>query len=627
MKPRVLFVVLALGSAYVNDARAADVAETTMFEVAAPSGWLLWHDQVTLVVAQPKTAELVYFDTLAEEELRRVTLDFAPGKMVAQGDDFFVAVDGGGLVYQLDFESGEVRKEYTVPGNGITDLACHPEDGPIYAATSTYEVFAIDSKSRRVTKTEAVGNRVKVDPVEGRAVYTGVLRNDVTDVFLIKVGRRGGIRIIYDRWGPRSGILKYRTAGRRLRFDGVQENATVNAYQLYMTPDGKHIMMTGGGGWRPPADSPGTGGGYYTAVFATSNLKTMVGKAPHAMNVAFHPKLRLAVGNHSGRDLHLFDPRSFAEKETIHLADGADMRPLLLTFVGKGTKIAVWNGDNSENPREGLHFLPLALSDSDRELLIEAYGELPSQPAVAARTPGDTGKPGSGKPMPRSEPITGLDKDVIALAGFNDSDGFAKSKRADAPYPLGTSNQRGGLREPGWSGPWPALDKANYQREVTYEGDGALWLEGTANYAREFAQPLTGIVEIEQQVQVPAGSNLTCYVWQTKYTETGPMWRVRDGQFNALNGDEGGGGEDVETGIACEEGRWYRVVVTIDVSARRWRLSLPDLDYTTSELRYRARPKTLKQLNYLTEHPDGVYIDAIQIRRTGQSERTPDGQE
>jgi hypothetical protein len=80
------------------------------------------------------------------------------------------------------------------------------------------------------------------------------------------------------------------------------------------------VMMTSGGGWRPPVEG-GTGGDYVCAAFSTENLETMVGQAPAGTNMAFHPVLNLGVLNQSGRDIQLFNPKSLVGGKTFNVAD------------------------------------------------------------------------------------------------------------------------------------------------------------------------------------------------------------------------------------------------------------------------------------------------------------------
>ena len=68
------------------------------------------------------------------------------------------------------------------------------------------------------------------------------------------------------------------------------------------------------------------------------------------------------------------------EREQIPVAKGADIRPLLLTFGGKGCKVVLWNGDNPKNPEEGLHIILLQFKDDERKVLSNLYGKLPPPP-------------------------------------------------------------------------------------------------------------------------------------------------------------------------------------------------------------------------------------------------------
>jgi hypothetical protein len=593
---------------------AADpLVDCTKLELPVPGGWVMLPDNVTLVVSQPKTAELLFFDTVAEELKKRVELEFAPGLMLLAGNSLYITVDGAAVVHEVDLASGKSRKEFGIPGSKITDLSGIPSDRFIYAATSTYEVFSIETKSGQVQKTDAVGNLVIVDPNKTGKVYTGVKRNDTRDVFIIKSGPKGEIHIIWDDWGPRSAILKYISQNGALKLDSAQENAAVNGYTLTLHPEGKQIIMTGGGGWRPPPEVSAEGG--YTAVFSTDNLKSIVAKAPGGQPIAFHPVLRIGVSNEVGRALKLFDSKSYVEKQVLRFSEGGDMRPLLLTFCAKGTKVAVWNGE--------LVIIPLELTAGDRALLAKAYGRLPAEPKVAAR-PGTSSKAAakSSAKVETTVPSTAASPEsekedpsgLLALAGFNSKKGLGTTPGRPGPYPLDAADKPGGSGERGWKGPWPANGKATFQSESVFEGDGALRLLGTQNYARGFSRALSGQVEIEHYLRIPDGGNMACYVWQEGAESSGPMWRVEGGKFGVLAGDGAGSGKWTETGIAVAN-EWQKVIMHIDVDQRLWEFLLPEKNYASGMLKFRGNPQQLREINFLSSTPDGIYIDAIQVRR------------
>jgi hypothetical protein len=327
-------------------------------------------DNVTLIVSQPEKAQLVYFDTVANKEVKRVDLDFQPNALALQGKTLFAAAKGASLVYALDEKTGKVKKEFNIGGNAVANLACHPSKGLVYGTTDKYDVFSLDEKSGEVAKTSAKGFFVAVDPVTAQFVYTGI-QPPIDSGYVIREGANNSFQIYYDLWGRRAFMMKYEVNGKDLNFVSGQNNAAVNGWAMTLTPDGKRIMMMGGGGWRPKGD--GADGGYVEALFSTSNLETMVGQAPHGLNSAFHPVLNLGVTNHYGLDLTLFNAKSLAKTGMIHLApQGQEQRVSVLTFGGRGTKLILWTGDDVKN-RRGLFFITLNLTKEELAEVKKAY--------------------------------------------------------------------------------------------------------------------------------------------------------------------------------------------------------------------------------------------------------------
>ena len=376
-------------------------------------------------------------------------------------------------------------------------------------------------------KTEARGHFLVVDPVNASALFTAIQPAKEEEEILIKDLPDGRIKIYFDRWGTRAFILKYAIDDETLKLVSSQKNAAGQRYTLAITPDGKKVLMTSGGGWRPPVEG-GTGGDYVCAAFSTENLETRLGETRAANNMAFHPVLNLGVLNQGGRDLQLFNPKSMVAGKTYNVAKGADGRPLLLTFGGKGTKIILWNGDNPANKVEGLHFLSLEQSAQDRAVLEKVYGKLPD-PVIAKPDPKPTAMPAAAPapvapavaapaaiaprtiaptttaPKPTATVTTApkaiapavvdagpLPAGVIAISGFNNLTGLNSTKAVDAPYPLGKSNVSGGLGERGWLGDWPANPKVTFVKDVVAEGDGAVHLLPTVNYGRMWSQAQQG---------------------------------------------------------------------------------------------------------------------------------------
>jgi hypothetical protein len=344
------------------------------FALPAPTGWVMTPDNRTLIVSLASQAQLAYFDTVANKELKRIEVDFQPGPLAIQGDTLFAAAKGSARVYALDLQTAKVKKEFSVGGDAVDHLACHPSKGLLYASTTAFTVSSINPDTGEVTKTAAKGYFLAVDPVKGEFVYTGIQPPLNRDEFVIEEGPNGMIRIFSDRWGKRSMLMKYAVAGADLRFVAGQNNAAVNGWVLCLTADGKRVMMLGGGGWRPTREG-GTGGGYVVAVYDTADLTTMLGQAPHGQNIAFHPVLNLGVTNHDGMHLTLFNGKSFKVKKVVDgpsKTGGAGRE--LLTFGGRGRKLIFWNGENFKQG-QGLHFVPLDLTDDDRAALEAAYGK------------------------------------------------------------------------------------------------------------------------------------------------------------------------------------------------------------------------------------------------------------
>ncbi len=326
--------------------------------------------------------------------------------------------------------------------------------------------------------------------------------------------------------------------------------------------------------------------------------------------------LNLGAANQDGRKLILFNAKSLVNRAVLDVSPGGDMRPALLTFGGKGCKVILWNGDNPASPVEGLHFIPLDLKEEERAELAKAYGELPppsqSAPPEQKVSP-EPSKPAPDPQKPPSDPQKLPAEGLIAVAGFNDADGLGSDPTADSPYPLGKSNVAGGQGEPGWANPWPPSANATFQKEVVFEGDGALRLAGTVNYGRQLADPQEGVLRIEQHVRLPQGGGLAAYVMRRPDVRTtGPMWSIKDGKFRVMNGKEDGGGPWLDVG-PCKADTWYKVTVVVDPAKRRWEFFVDDKKFDGPPLGFRTAQDSIQAINYLVETPAGVYIDAIRI--------------
>ena len=52
-----------------------------------------------MIVSIPSRAELIYFDTVADKEIKHVSLDFKPAAMALRGKNLFVAQKGASLLH------------------------------------------------------------------------------------------------------------------------------------------------------------------------------------------------------------------------------------------------------------------------------------------------------------------------------------------------------------------------------------------------------------------------------------------------------------------------------------------------------------------------------------------------
>jgi hypothetical protein len=199
-----------------------------------------------------------------------------------------------------------------------------------------------------------------------------------------------------------------------------------------------------------------------------------------------------------------------------------------------------------------------------------------------------------------------------ASAGFNDAEGLNADRIPDSPYPLGKRNRQGGKGEPGWATLWPATEKAIFQKEVVFEGDGALYLVGTTGYARRLKKAQDSALQVEQHVQIPADGDLTVYLRKTA-GDAGPMWKVSEGKFRVLEGDERGDGKWIDTDIACIPGRWYKVTQRVDVAKREWEFFVNGNKFPGGPWHFRFKVEYLIDIDYLTETQPGAYIDALKI--------------
>jgi hypothetical protein len=216
------------------------------------------------------------------------------------------------------------------------------------------------------------------------------------------------------------------------------------------------------------------------------------------------------------------------------------------------------------------------------------------------------------------QPVPKLPEGLIAAAGFNDAEGLNSDPVPDSPYPLGSNNRVGGLGEPGWAGPWsPAGPAVTFQKEVVFEGDGALYLTGEDNigpgFWRQLAEPQRAVFDVEMHVQVPVGARFTVYLKNgNQPSHEGPVWFVTDGKFQVADA-----GVPPDTGLTCRPGKWYKVSMHVDVPKRQWEFAVDDQRFMPPQsLKFRNRDEPqLDTIAFLCRTGPGVYIDAVRFTR------------
>ncbi|MEK7866727.1 MAG: tetratricopeptide repeat protein [Planctomycetota bacterium] len=356
---------------------AAEASQFPSIGIKSSAGWALLPDGSTLVVALPDSAELLYVDTEAGKELKRVSLEFKPGAMVLQGSMLYVAAQGASFVYAIDPASGEQKKEIKVAGDPIVDLAGAPGKSVLWATNAHEDVVAIDPKAGTANKTAGKGHYLAVDPA-GAFVYTARTNPNKWDV-VVEKGQDGSETYYWDDWGYRAILVKYAVNGKSLKQVGVNNNAAVNGQALCLSPDGKRISVVGGGGWRPKAGGSGAGG-YVVAFFDTGDMTTMRGQVDtdaYPENAALHPVLPIGVALKSEAHLIFFNAKSLAATKTVEIkkAPRAPNQAGKLIFAGRGTRLVYLAVADTFRKEDGrLYFVPLDLNDEDRKALAKAYG-------------------------------------------------------------------------------------------------------------------------------------------------------------------------------------------------------------------------------------------------------------
>ena len=358
-------------------AAASFVRADSSIKVAGVGGAVLLSDNQTLVVSITPEATLLYFDTAAEKELKRVELDFKPTALALQGDKLFAGAAGASAVHVLNPDTGKEVKVIKIPGEPIQELACHPEKGLLYATTTGSVILGFDLEKGLTYKTPVKGQMLAVDPVDGNFVYAGIQKPIKDTLVFEEHGSRTTLSM--RKANERALLLKYAVHGKNLKLVAVNDNAAINGRRIALSPDGKLIAMAGGGGWQSKSYRKRV---YGVPVFETSNMVTQAGlveTGPYPGGVAFHPVLKLGVAYHAPQpEVIVFSTKSFAKKESLKLPKSGDPIASLayLGFGAKGTKVVyALAAGPGPNGAALLGVASLKLKDEDLETLKKAYSK------------------------------------------------------------------------------------------------------------------------------------------------------------------------------------------------------------------------------------------------------------
>jgi S1-C subfamily serine protease len=285
------------------------------FNLPGMGGFAVSNDNSTLVVSLTSKTELVFFDTLAGKESKRVTVEFQPTQIAWSGNVLFVAQKGSGIVHLIDANSGKELAAGNA-SSAVRNLAV--VKGICFASTSDREVYAIGAKGKS-TKTSAQGTFVAADP-KGAFVYTCIDGRATTDVYKYKVE------------GPI--LTNTNVSFRSLRA------SLINVQAIGVSADGKQFGVVAGGGWSDLERKRH----YSVPLYSTEDMKSQLGEmetGAYPCGMASHPVLPLVLAC-TGKEGAVFSAKSYAASQKFaapQQTPGA-AAPSVLAFVGRGQKLA-----------------------------------------------------------------------------------------------------------------------------------------------------------------------------------------------------------------------------------------------------------------------------------------------
>jgi hypothetical protein len=278
-------------------------------------GFAVSPDNATLVVSLTAKTELVFYDTLAGKETKRVTVEFQPTQMVWGDKVLFVAQKASGIVHVIDATSGKEVGSGSA-GGPVRNLTL--AKGICFASTSNREVAAIDATGK-LTKTAVQGTFIAADG-KGDFVYTVIDGRATTDV------------------------TQYAVDGAELKGTGLffrsLRTSLVNVQGVGVSGDGKQFGVVAGGGWTDLDKKRH----YSVPLYSTEDMKSQLGEletGAYPCGMAVHPVLPLLFAC-NGKQGAVFSAKSYAPGQKFKApreTPGA-AAPSVLAFVGKGQKLA-----------------------------------------------------------------------------------------------------------------------------------------------------------------------------------------------------------------------------------------------------------------------------------------------
>ena len=339
-------------------------------QLPAVGGLAVAPDHRTLVISVSSAAKLFYFDTVADKELKQVEVEFQPGALAIQGKKLFAATRGAATIHVLDLDTGKELQEVKLDKDAVESIACHPSKGMIYATDVNLDLFAIDPANGKVTRTKGAGQKVVVDPVDEKIIYTSIF-NPARNTAIVQELPGRTLRIQMVKGVARCVLLRFTASGTDLKCTAVNENAAIGAPAFGVSRDGKLLAMSG------PSRVPGKGITQHIHVYETTDLTTLKGQLEgdsFPRSIAFHPLIDLVAVYRPGArgEYAIHSSKSLAKTQSLKMTENPDF-PYFLLFAGRGEKLVSCFGGPRGNAV--LEFRAVPLNEAQRELLKKNLGE------------------------------------------------------------------------------------------------------------------------------------------------------------------------------------------------------------------------------------------------------------